>query len=105
MDIDNILEEMKNNGFKTALLTKDGKLFKSNFQIEEPSASVLSSFFNVSDAMLRQVDSEGREFELQLEDSILVGIPISNYYLVSYTDSRDKKKTIREYAERIKGFL
>lgn len=103
--VDDILEEMKNKGLKAALVKKDGQLFKSNFQFEDPLPSVLSSFLNVSDAILKQAKGDGREYEMQLEGSILVAVPVSEYYLVCYIDDREKKKTVREYAAKIKGHL
>lgn len=105
VEVDNTLEEMKNNGYKAALVKKDGQLFKSNFQFDDPLPSILSSFLNVSDAILKQARGEGREYEVQLEDSILIAIPVSEYYLISYIDDREKKKIIREYATKIKELL
>ncbi len=103
--VDEILEEMKNEGYKAALIRKDGQLFKSNFQFEDPLPAVLSSLLNVSDAMLKQAQSQSREVELGLSDSILVALPVSDYYLISYIPDRDKKKVIRTYAEKIKTRL
>ena len=103
--VDSILDEMKSAGYKAALVRKDGQLFKSNFQIDDPLPSIISSFLNVSDALIKQSKGEGREYEMQLEDSVLVAIPVSDYYLVSYIDNREKKKIIREYADKIKLLL
>ena len=103
--VDQILDEMKSAGYKAALVRKDGQLFKSNFQLDDPLPSILSSLLNVSDAIIKQSKGEGREYEMQLEDSILVAVPVDDYYLVSYIDNRDKKKIIREYAAKIKPLL
>lgn len=103
--VDEILEEMKNNGYKAALVNKSGQLFKSNFQFDDPLPSILSSMLNVSDAMLKQAKTEGREYELQLAESILVAVPVKDYYLISFLDDREKKKIIRDYAEKIKSAL
>lgn len=104
--IEDILEEMKNNGYKAAVVQKDGVLFKSNFQFDEPRPSIISSMLNVSDALLKQALGDGKEYELALEDnSIIVGIPVNEYYLISILDDREKKKVIREYSLKIKEEL
>ncbi|MFA5049769.1 MAG: hypothetical protein WC501_02065 [Candidatus Micrarchaeia archaeon] len=104
--IEDILEEMKNEGYRSAVIQKDGTLFKSNFQFEEPTPSIVASMLNVSDALLKQAEGNGKEYELALEDgSILVGIPINDYYLVSILEDREKKKIIREYASKMKDEL
>ncbi|MBN2478388.1 hypothetical protein JXB01_03810 [Candidatus Micrarchaeota archaeon] len=99
---DDVLEEMKNAGYKGALIKKDGKIVATNFPFEDPLPSILSSMLNVGDAIIKQSRDEPQEFEILLEDGILVAIPVKEYYMVSMVESREKKKDIREFAEKIK---
>jgi len=100
-DVSSILEDMKNENYRSALVDYSGHLFRSNFQFDDSIPSLIASVLNVSDAMLRQVKTQGREYELQLSDSILVAIPVSKYYLISFIENRETKKKIREYAKKI----
>ena len=51
----------------------------------------------------KQVKDEPQEYEMLLQDGVLVAIPVKDHYLVSLVDTRDKKKDVREFAERMKS--
>jgi len=104
--VENVLEEMKNEGFKAALVKKDGHLYKSNFPFEDPLPSVISSLLNTADAIFKQLKEEGQEYEIAFEDSLVVAIPVSDYfYLIGVLDGREQKKEFRKYISKIKPIL
>lgn len=99
--VETILEEMKNAGFKSAIVKKDGHIFKTNFQFDDPLPSVFSSLVNVCDALMAQANDSGIEYELAIGEELLFVIPLKDYYMITVTDSKEKKKDIREFSKKI----
>lgn len=103
--IRSLLNEMKSAGINGALLRIDGTLVASTIALDEMGLQFLSSFSNTADALMKEAGDRQREIEITIDNLFLVIIPIGTYLLCGILKDREKKNTLREYAQKAATFL
>ena len=100
-----LLQEMKEKGIESAVIRKDGVQTASIISLDETTAQTISSFSNTIDAIMKTMKDKNNEIEISSDKGYIVIIPVKEYYLFSVIESREHKKTIREYAAKVAALL
>lgn len=103
--VEQLILGMKDAGINGAVIRNDGLLMSSTISITDSGANTFASLFNVCDALLKTVKDAQREVEISAGGLLLVLLPVGNYLLCGVINNRDQKKTLREYAEKLKQIL
>ncbi|MBS3067715.1 hypothetical protein J4450_03365 [Candidatus Micrarchaeota archaeon] len=103
--VDDLLAEMRNNGITGAVVRNDGILISSTISLSESGASTFASLSNVCDALLKTLKDTQREIEISAGGLFLVLLPVGSYLLCGVVKSRDQKKMLKEYADKLKQIV
>ena len=103
--VEELLLDMKNDGLNGAVIRTDGLLLSSTISLSESSANTLASLSNVFDALLKTVKDTQKEVEVSAGGLYLILMPVASYILCGVIKSRDQKKTLREYADKLKQII
>ena len=103
--VQDLLTDMKNNGFSGAVIRTDGLLLSSTISLNESGASTFASLSNVFDALLKNLKDTQREIEISAGGIFLVLLPVDQYILCGVIKNREEKKNLREYADKLKQML
>ena len=101
-NVEELLAEMRNNGINAAVVRNDGLLLASTISLSESGASTFASLANVCDALLKTLKDAQREIEISAGGLFLVLLPVGTYLLCGVIKNRDQKKTLKEYADKLK---
>ena len=100
-----LLNDMKNKGLNAAVVRTDGLLLSSTISLSESGANTFASLSNVCDALFKNIKDMQREIEISTGGLFLLLLPVGNYILCGVIKSRDEKKTLREYADKLKQII
>lgn len=103
--IQQLLETLKSSGIGGAVIRKDGSIVYSTLPMEDVAANVLSSLGNVAETLLKRARDDSKELEITADKDLLVLIPVKSHYLFGILKDREQKKTLREYAEKLKAVV
>jgi hypothetical protein len=102
-NIEEILNQMKQNGITGAVIRKDGVVMNSTVALSAPA--IISSLANISDAILQKEHEHQKELEIAFNNLILVVVPVKNCYFCGMVKERAQKKLVRDYAEQASAVL
>ncbi len=105
VSIEELLTSMRNSGVNGAVIRNDGLLLSSTISLNESGAGTFASLSNVCDALLKSVKDNQREIEVSAGGLFLVLLPVGTYLLCGVITNRDQKKTLREYADKLKSIV
>lgn len=100
-----LLESLKGLGIGSVLVRKSGGLVYSTVQIEDVVANTLASLGKVTETLLKRTGDEQKELEITADNDLIVIIPVKSHFLCGILKSRDQKKTLREYAAKLKAVI
>lgn len=103
--VEGLLADMRNNGINGAVVRNDGILIGSTISLSESGASTFASLSNVCDALLKTLKDTQREIEISAGGLFLVLLPVGSYLLCGVIKNRDQKKTLKEYADKLKQII
>ncbi len=105
MEIETLLNEMKDKGIGGALIRVDGVIVHSTIALNDVTPGLLASVANTSDAMVRRMEDTQKEVEISFGGLILVIIPVKNHLFCGMVKDREEKKIVIEYAQKAKQYL
>lgn len=101
-DANKIMEALKNAGIGGAFVRKDGTIAYATMKLEDISGNVLASLGNISEALLKRARDQQVELEIVADNDLVVLIPVKTHFLCGVLKNRDQKKTLREYADKLR---
>lgn len=96
------MAQLKAKGIEVALLRKDGTLINSTINMNENSATLLSSIVKNSEALAKRMKDNMSQMQLGIGDSLALIYPIQDMIFFALTKNNEDKKIIAEYAEKIR---
>ncbi len=104
-ELDDLLNEMKNEGIGGAVIRNDGVKVASTIALDDVASGLLSSLSNVSDAMLKRSGDAQESVEISYQNEILVVVPVKNHIFCAMIKDRSQKEKVLEYAKKAQSFL
>ncbi len=99
--IEELLDEMKNEGIVGALLRRDGVVVYSTVALSDVAPSLMARCFNISEAIMERMKNTQKEVEITLENTTIVLVPIKNFIFCGIAKSKDEKRRIIEYSKKV----
>lgn len=102
MTNEEIMAQLKSKGIEVAFLRKDGTLINSTINMNENSATLLSSIVKNSEVLAKRLKDNMSQMQLGIGDSLALIYPIGDTIFFALTKNNDDKKIITEYVEKIR---
>jgi hypothetical protein len=105
VEVQGILDSIKDAGIQVALIRKDGALLSSSLHMDGLVASSLAHLTEVAGTLLKRAGDTQKELELIVDDDLVVVIPLDAHFLCGFLKNREQKKILREHAANLKHVL
>jgi predicted regulator of Ras-like GTPase activity (Roadblock/LC7/MglB family) len=102
-EIANIINQMKDAGVDGALIRKDGVKAYSTLSLDNNTSEIIASMSNIIETIMKTMKDKNNEIEISTGQSYIIIVPAGDYYLCGVTEDREKKKILREYADKIQS--
>lgn len=103
--IEEILNEMKNEGIGGALIRKDGVVVHSSIALSDIAPGMLARCSNISESMLGTFKNTQKEVEIAFTGGTVVLVPMKTFVFCGIAKSKDEKRKIVDYSKKAMGII